>query len=257
MLGLLFFAPHGFLPWGLLRLATHAQPIACVAAAAAAWTGLYLGARRMFAGTAAPHEGRRYAERAVAWLHALASAALSLAVLCTHGDVLASDRLLAWCPAGTWVCILSAGYFAWDIGISVRHHHGPAFVFHGVACFAAYTAGVAAAPFMQPYLLLSLQHEWSTVFLHPAWLLHKRAVRGWLQKLCVACLLATFGGVRILVNSAMMVVATWDALCRWGKLTAPQAFTIAAGCAAGWALLAMNVCWFAQLVALVRPDKRE
>lgn len=74
-------------------------------------------------------------------MHSLIATPLSLYLILHPTPSLAADPLFAYAPLEGAVFALSAGYFAYDLCVSLYHvkSHGPAFVLHAVACCFIFT----------------------------------------------------------------------------------------------------------------------
>lgn len=76
------------------------------------------------------------------WIHALVATPLSLLLLLRPSPAVVLDPIFAYAPTEGAVFALSAGYFYYDLVVSLWHvkSHGPAFVLHALSCCFIFTA---------------------------------------------------------------------------------------------------------------------
>eukprot|EP01116_Phalansterium_solitarium_P023070 TRINITY_DN7891_c0_g1_i1.p1 TRINITY_DN7891_c0_g1~~TRINITY_DN7891_c0_g1_i1.p1 ORF type:complete len:259 (+),score=23.35 TRINITY_DN7891_c0_g1_i1:63-839(+) len=115
---------------------------------------------------------RNWDVRVVSTIHAITVVVLSIPVL-SEPQLIEDEvsRALAYSSKAAFLYSLSAGYFLFDIFITILHKQGTGFVVHGVVCFFVYV--FALAPFLMYYGAVFLLFEASTPFLNNHWFIDR------------------------------------------------------------------------------------
>ncbi|KAI5474343.1 TRAM/LAG1/CLN8-like domain-containing protein [Pseudohyphozyma bogoriensis] len=188
------------------------------------------------------------------WLHSFISVPLSLLMIFRPSLQLVLDPIFGFSPLEGSYFAVSAGYFLYDLLISLYlvKNQGVPFVVHAAACcfifFKAYT------PLLNGLAGSFLIWELSTIFLHPHWYLDKLNLTGSLLQLINGVfLLSSFFGARV-AYGLLNTYRLWkvvedprlDPSMKWGFR------------AANIALMALNLSWFRLMVlSVLRRSKGE
>ncbi|MBW0499644.1 hypothetical protein O181_039359 [Austropuccinia psidii MF-1] len=193
--------------------------------------------------------------RVVAWVHAFYATFIALWVLVIHPNRFQSihnDKLFGYHHHAMNLLSVSAGYFLWDVIVSLKmtlNGQGVGFLVHAVCCFVAFFfSRVFAGYFGFAFLLW----EASTIFLNPHWFFDKVGMTG--SKLQIyngIVLLASFFFSRLVYGnyvSYQLVMSTLQDGVRQ-KAGARLLNTILT---LDFLLSALNIYWFYQMITSVR-----
>jgi len=142
---------------------------------------------------------------------------------------------------------IAAGYFLWDMLVSIWFQWGIGFVAHGISCFFVY--GFSQYPFLHYWGLYFLLYELSTPFLHARWFLIAIKQKGAILTLIQLCFVGAFVSMRLVLGS--IASYTW-----WGLmlklLESGQAHSnvvVIMYLCCNVVLNALNWYWFSQILA--------
>ncbi|KAL8916093.1 MAG: hypothetical protein Q9172_006459 [Xanthocarpia lactea] len=164
------------------------------------------------------------------------------------------ERVWGYTGAGGMVQAFAAGYFAWDLLVSLQDIdvHGWGALAHAASALTVSMMGFR--PFVNYYGLNFILYELSTPFLNIHWWLDKVGMTGsTLQLVNGIALLTTFGGSRLIwgtYQNYMLYQDIWRAVQTPGELPVPSWLAIAY-LVSTTALSGLNYYWFARMVQTV------
>ncbi|KAL9004993.1 MAG: hypothetical protein Q9188_002207 [Gyalolechia gomerana] len=175
------------------------------------------------------------------------------------------ERLWGYTGAGGMVQGFAAGYFAWDLLVSIEDVdvHGWGALFHAASALAVSMMGFR--PFLNYYGVNLILYELSTPFLNIHWWLDKVGMTGsTLQLVNGIALLTTFGGSRLVwgtYQNYSMYKDIWKAVNNPGELPVPSWLALAY-LASTTALSCLNFYWFGKMMQAVakrfdKPNKEQ
>lgn len=145
------------------------------------------------------------AVRTVALVFSLFISQGSLALTWNPPQEVIADPDFGSSPQGSFYCAIAAGYFAWDIPITVFYGYGPGFMFHALAGLVLEMVGIH--PFSQVVMSWANLFELSTPFLNMRMLLISSGRTGSLLfKFCERAFAAVFLFIRIIFG----VYKAWE-----------------------------------------------
>ncbi|KAL8904261.1 MAG: hypothetical protein Q9207_003388 [Kuettlingeria erythrocarpa] len=164
------------------------------------------------------------------------------------------ERVWGYTGAGGMVQGFAAGYFAWDLLVSVQDLdvHGWGALFHAASALTVSMMGFR--PFVNYYGINLILYELSTPFLNIHWWLDKAGMTGSkLQLVNGIALLTTFGGSRLIwgtYQNYSMYKDIWQAVHNPGELPVPSWLALAY-LASTTALSCLNFYWFGKMIQAV------
>ncbi|KAJ3063051.1 hypothetical protein HDU98_001077 [Podochytrium sp. JEL0797] len=242
-----FFSPL----WATLGVPAMTHHYRVMFLAAIAWQALYLFGR--FAAKRwipefrnwSKHTQRDFGSRIVAFTNAVLMVILAIPIF--SDPVLKADKLFGYSKYAADVYAIFAGYFIWDIYVSLQSMD-IGFILHAFAAFFVFFYGFT--PFVMYYGATFLMYELSTPFLNIHWMCDKLGLTGsTLQLVNGILLLAVFFGARIcfgLYSSYAMFADVFQNLDR--VPVALSYFLLSLNIL----LNALNVYWFYKMVDSVR-----
>ncbi|KAI9796560.1 MAG: hypothetical protein M1833_006124 [Piccolia ochrophora] len=126
------------------------------------------------------------------------------------------ERLWTYTGATGMVQAFAAGYFLWDLMVSVMHFRilGPGSLVHAISTLLVTSIGFR--PFANYYGLNFILYELSTPFLNIHWFLDKLGMTGSrIQLYNGLMLVATFGGCRLIWGTYQSVLIYQDVWTAW------------------------------------------
>lgn len=181
----------------------------------------------------------------------------------------AQRRLWEYSSQAGAVQAYAAGYFLWDIYVSIRYMHvsGPSALVHAICAFLVTMVGFVSSsisyglenfanclqrPFGNYYGVNFVLYELSTPFLNIHWMLDKFGMTGSnLQLYNGLALMASFFGCRLVWGSYQTWLMTTDMLSAWRAGPVPR-ILFPTYLFANTTLTCLNFYWFSKMVQALR-----
>jgi len=166
------------------------------------------------------------------------------------------DMFFAAAPEALFYCAVAAGYFVWDVPVSLYHRYGAGFLLHAVSCLIVEC--IAIHPLMQPVMSWAHLYELSTPFLNVRLMMIASGhTKGRIFKACEMSFCIVFFLTRIVygyykswgfvTHAVADLLSDKSLIAKQGPLYVPMAWLAVSICT----LLAfLNTFWFSRIAML-------
>lgn len=189
--------------------------------------------------------------RVVALVHACIVSYGTFTTLFSHPE-LYDNRVSLYVDDADWYISIAAGYFLWDLIVTVLNLSvfGFGFLMHALVCFVVYL--MCMTPMVQFYGILYLGYEVSTPFLNLAWLSAKGGAPRWFALANGMCLVIVFCVVRLLVGTYFLYLFWSDCFIPPAPDQVIPPVLAVLYCTASVVLQVLNAFWFVKIIQFLQ-----